>query len=73
MAGLLVRASARSSARRVRAAARRCRQVDVTLLIGSAFHRGRWPTSVATQALAMLIRRNVGKLEAGPKLIHSEG
>jgi len=38
MDGLLVRASAASSARRVRAAWRRFRQLDVTLLIsGSSF------------------------------------
>ena len=33
IAGLLVRATARSIARRVRAAFRRCRQLDVTLLM----------------------------------------
>jgi hypothetical protein len=37
--GVVLRARAWSSARRVRAAARRCRQLDLTLLMFGALHR----------------------------------
>ena len=44
IAGLLLRERARSIARRVRAACRRCRQVDFTVLIVDAFRRSGSPT-----------------------------
>src|SRR3954468_6250945 len=75
IAGLLVRARALSSARRVRAAWRRCRQLDVTLLISAVpFHRTfKGSTPVVKQANPLLFRRNAGQLETSPMISPSFG
>jgi hypothetical protein len=73
IAGVVLVARARSSARRVRAASRRFRQLDVTLLIsGCSFEVFSVGLPVVKQASAKIFRRKTSQSHAAPRERHPE-